>query len=134
MIALDTNVLVRYIVQDDTAQAKKAAALIESRCTSESPGFVDVVVLCELVWVLETAYGYGRDIVARVVRQLLGTAELAVASADQAWTALRAYESSSGDFADYLIAIRNRDAGCTATFTFDKKAAAAAIGMFELIK
>lgn len=134
MIALDTNVLVRYIVQDDVAQSQKAATLIESHCTSESPGRVDVIVLCELVWVLEAAYGYGRDVVAGVVRQLLSTAELAVVSVDQAWMALRAYERGAGDFADYLIAIRNHDAGCSATFTFDKKAATGATGMFELVK
>ena len=134
MIALDTNVLVRYIVRDDATQASKAAKLIESRCTAESPGVVDVVVLCELVWVLETAYGYGRSVVAQVVRQLLGVAELAVTSSDQAWAALRAYESGRGDFANHLIALRNHEAGCKTTFTFDKQAAVSAPGMFTLIQ
>lgn len=133
MIALDTNVLVRYIVQDDAVQSGKATRLIESRCTRETPGLIDVVVLCELVWVLESAYGYGRDIVAGVIRQVLGTAELTVADADHAWAALRAYENNPGDFADYLIAVRNRVAGSEATFTFDKKAAANASGLFVLI-
>lgn len=132
MIALDTNVLVRYIVQDDAGQAKKAVRLIESQCTSDEPGLVDVVVLCELVWVLEAAYGYERSVVAGVLRQLLGTAELTVPSPDQAWAAVRAYERGRADFADYLLAIRNRDAGCTATFTFDKQAAVDLPGMLEL--
>lgn len=134
MIALDTNVLVRYIVQDDAAQAKKAAKLIESHCTAEEPGRVDVVVVCELVWVLEAAYGYGRDVVTGVLRQLLSTAELTVPSTDQAWAAVRAYERGHADFADYLLAIRNRDAGCTATFTFDRRAAADSAGMLTLLK
>lgn len=133
MIALDTNVLIRYIVQDDAVQSRKATRLIESKCTRESPGLIDVVVLCEVVWVLEGAYGYGRDIVAGVIRQLLGTAELTVAGSDQAWAALRAYESKAGDFADYLLAIRNRVAGSETTFTFDKKVAANAPGLFTLI-
>lgn len=134
MIALDTNVLVRYIVQDDVRQAGQAAKLIESRCTAESPGMVDVVVLCELVWVLESAYGYERSAVALVLRQLLGVAELAVADADQAWAALRNYESRGGDFSDQLIGIRNHTAGCQTTFTFDKRAAASASEMFTLIQ
>ena len=58
MIGLDTNILVRYLVEDDAKQASKAAHLIETRCTEDSPGFINRVVLCELVWVLESAYGY----------------------------------------------------------------------------
>lgn len=134
MIALDTNVLVRYIVQDDVRQAGQASKLIESHCTAETPGMVDIVVLCELVWVLESAYGYERSAVALVVRQLLGVAELVVAEADQAWGALRAYESDNGDFSDHLIGIRNHAAGCQTTFTFDRQAAAIAPGMFTLIR
>lgn len=123
MIGLDTNVLVRYIVQDDPAQAARAGALIERSCTTEEPGRIDAVVLCELVWVLEGAYGYGRDIIARVLRQLLSTAELTVDSPHLAWPALRAYERDGADFADYLIGARNRESGCTTTYTFDKRAA-----------
>ena len=134
MIALDTNVLVRYIIQDDARQAGQAAKLIESHCTTESPGMVDVVVLCELVWVLESAYGYERSAVALVVRQLLGVAELVVVSSDQAWAALRAYESDRGDFSDHLIGIRNHAAGCQTTFTFDRRAAVSAPGVFTLIQ
>lgn len=59
MTGLDTNVLVRYIVQDDPKQSKLATECIEQRCTSESPGFVNLVVLCELTWVLARGYGYG---------------------------------------------------------------------------
>lgn len=123
MIGLDTNVLVRYITQDDAKQAARAARLVEGHCTIESPGWVNLVVVCELVWVLEGAYGYSRDTVARVLRQILGTAELLVESPQLVWTALRAYEKSGADFADYLIGASNSDAGCVATFTFDKRAA-----------
>lgn len=123
MIGLDTNVLVRYIVQDDAAQSAVAGQLIEGACTTEAPGRVDTVVLCELVWVLESAYGYSRGIVARVLRQILSTAELSVEAPHLAWAALRTYEQDHADFADYLIGARNREAGCTATYTFDKRAA-----------
>ncbi len=123
MIGLDTNVLVRYITQDDARQAARAARVMEARCTTESPGWINAVVTCELVWVLEGAYGYSRATVARVLRQILGTAELLVESPQLVWVALRAYEKSGADFADYLIGAGNREAGCEATFTFDKRAA-----------
>lgn len=68
MIGLDTNVLVRYIVQDDPEQAEAAERLIESRCTTQSPGFVAIPVLVELVWVVAAAYRYERPVVASVIR------------------------------------------------------------------
>ena len=123
MIGLDTNVLVRYIVQDDPGQADAAARLIEGRCTARSPGYVSVPVLVELVWVLAGAYRYDRTVVAAVIRQLLRTIELLVEDRDAAWSALREFESGTADFADCLIAHRNRARGCTQTFTFDRGAA-----------
>ena len=91
MIGLDTNVLVRYIVQDEPAQAARAEALIEAQCSADSPGRVDAIVLCELVWVLESAYGCSRKVVSEVLRTILGSAELAVETPQLAWAALRAY-------------------------------------------
>lgn len=123
MIGLDTNVLVRYVIQDDPDQGPAAARLIEAQCTADVPGRIDHVVLCELVWVLETAYGYARAQVASVLRQILGTAELVVESPRLAWAALRAYEAGPADYADYLIGQRNRAAGCEITCTFDRRAA-----------
>ncbi len=123
MIGLDTNVLVRYIVQDDPAQAASATELIETTCSSKSPGRVDPVVLCELVWVLERGYRYDRATVASVIRRILVVEELYVPEVDLAWRALRRYERGRAGFADYLIGIRNRVAGATVTYTFDKKAA-----------
>ena len=123
MIGLDTNVLVRYIVQDDPGQADAAARLIEGRCTARSPGYVSVPVLVELAWVLAGAYRYDRTVVAAVIRQLLRTIELLVEDRDAAWSALREFEAGAADFADCLIAHRNRDRGCTQTYTFDRAAA-----------
>lgn len=121
MIGLDSNVLVRYLVQDDVEQAKAATALIEGECTDESPGYVDAVVLAEIVWVLTSAYGYPKEAVERVIRQLLRTAE--IEDRDTAWAALRQFEAGAADFADHLIAWRNRAAGCRVTYTFDRRAA-----------
>ena len=123
MIGLDTNVLVRYIVQDDPGQGEAAARLIDGRCTASSPGYVSVTVLVELVWVLAGAYRYERRVVATVIRQLLRTIELMVEDRDAAWSALREFEAGAADFADCLIARRNRARGCTQTYTFDRAAA-----------
>ena len=123
MIGLDTNVLARYIVQDDPAQAEAAARLIEGRCAARSPGYVSVPVLVELVWALAGAYRYDRRIVASVIRQLLRTIEFMVEDRDIVWSALREFESGGADFADCLIAHRNHARGCTQTFTFDRGAA-----------
>ncbi|MBN6741619.1 type II toxin-antitoxin system VapC family toxin [Acidithiobacillus sp. MC6.1] len=123
MIGLDTNLLIRYIVQDDPPQAAQATALIEAQCSRETPGWIDTITLCELVWVLESAYDYGRSVVADVLRQILGTAELSVENSDQAWASLRTYRTGNADFADYLMGLRNHAHGCSTTWTFDKRAA-----------
>ena len=122
MIGLDTNILVRYIVQDDVAQAAAATRLIERDCKPDNPGWVDVVVLCELVWVLESAYDYKRATVAEVLRTVLTSAELRVETPELARAALRAYRNGSADYADCLIGLRNQQAGCDVTCTFDKRA------------
>src|SRR3546814_11875643 len=88
---LDTNVLVRFIVQDDPAQARRAGSFIRNACTADSPCRVNRIVLCELVWVLESAYGYPRQTVAEVIDKVLRTGEFSVEDADEARTALRVY-------------------------------------------
>ena len=123
MIGLDTNVLVRYIVQDDAVQAGAATRLIEERCTEQTRGFVGIPVLVELVWVLMAAYDYEREVVASVVGQVLRTAEFTVEDGEMAWLALRDFEGGSADFADCLIAQRNHAHGCETTYTFDRRAA-----------
>lgn len=110
-------------MQDDPEQAAAASRLIEAQCTERSPGHVNLVVLVELVWVLTRAYGYGRADVARVVLQLLHTIEFDIEDGDAVWAALRDFEIGVADFADYLIARRNRGAGCGRTYTFDRRAA-----------
>lgn len=123
MIALDTNVLVRFIVRDDERQAEAATRLMEDRCTAETPGIVSPVVLCELVWVLTSGYGYKRDMVVRVLRRILTVRELQVQNPALMLRAVKLFEEGPADFADYLIGLSNREAKADATFTFDVKAA-----------
>ena len=131
MIGLDTNVLVRFVVQDDPEQAEAAGRLIENRCTRESPGLVSGLVLAELVWVLRGAYRLEKPVVVSVLRQILQTAELTVDNPALVWAALSDFENGSADFADCLIGHGNHAAGCGATFTFDRKAAQSRY--FELV-
>ena len=123
MIGLDTNILIRYIVQDDAAQAPAATRLIENRCTQQTTGFVSIVVLVELVWVLAAAYEYKKSVIASVIGQILRTTEFTVEDGESVWLALREFESGNADFADCLIGSRNHSRGCETTFTFDRKAA-----------
>lgn len=123
MIGLDTNVLVRYIVQDDPEQAARAGALIEAQCSDESPGFVSMLVLAELCWVLSKGYGYDRPVLEDVLTNLLTTTDLVVEQAADAWAALQDFKRGPADYTDYLIGRRGLGCGCKTTYTFDRKAA-----------
>ena len=123
MIGLDTDILVRYILQDDPEQAAIAGHLIESQCTAHSPGYTSILVLVELVWVMTTGYSYEKHHIVSTIHQILITNEFMVEERETIWAALREYEKGSSDFADCLISHRNHTKGCTQTFTFDRKAA-----------
>jgi predicted nucleic-acid-binding protein len=123
MIGLDTNVLVRYIVEDDPDQAELARIAIEDQCTTEEPGFISLMVVCELVWVLQRAYKCTRDQVGEVVMNLLLTETFSIEHHDVAWQAYHDYVEGNADYADCLISRLNHATGCTTTVTFDKKAA-----------
>lgn len=124
MIGLDTNVLVRYVAQDDPRQSPKATRLIES-LSAEALGYVTVVSIVELVWVLTGCYGSTRKEICEVLEALLRTNELVVAEADTVWKALRMYGEGKADFADCLIERSSNAAGCDHTATFDRGAAKA---------
>lgn len=121
MIGLDTNILVRYITQDDPDQAARATRLIETQCTRRNPGYVAQISLCELVWVLRRAYGYSKAQVAAVLDRMLVTAELAIDNETLAYEALVAYREGTADYSDYLLALGNRVAGCETTYSFDER-------------
>ena len=122
MIGLDTNVLVRYLVKDDPAQARIAAQVIARECTRDDPGFINRIVLCEIVWVLETAYGYSKETIAGVLEKVFRTSQFHVEDIQTAWTAFRLYQSGKADFADCLLGAVNSRHGCERTVTFDQQA------------
>jgi predicted nucleic-acid-binding protein len=122
MIGLDTNVLARYIVQDNPAQAALATEWIEGCCTQNTPAFINSIVLCEMVWVLKSAYGYDKLAIVQVLRQILATEVFMVEGGLAAQAAVPDYDTGPADFSDYLLARRNKAAGCAFTLTFDQAA------------
>lgn len=121
MIGLDTNVLVRYLVQDDAGQAEMASRQIES-LTADCPGFINRAVLCELVWVLERAYGYAKSTVVDALSQIVRTAQFRVEDLADVVRAIEIYRSRHANFADGLIGMGNHRMGCKTTVTLDRRA------------
>ena len=132
MIGLDTNVLVRYLSQDDKIQSGKATKFIEKRITEKEPGFINCIVLVETTWVLESCYGANKQSIVNVINQLASTKQLVLQNAEIVLKSLRVYISSNVDFADALLSTINNEKGCETTITFDKKAGE--ISSFTLLK
>ena len=122
MIALDTNVLVRFLVQDDPLQAQLATNVID-QLTDDTQGFVSREVLIELVWVLERAYRVGRAEIAVALDGLLSATELDIEGSDEVAPALELYRNDGFGFADLMIVAAARRAGANELVTFDRKAA-----------
>lgn len=122
MIGLDTNILVRYLAQDDPVQSPKATELIERRLTEEDPGFISVVAMAATVWVLERAYGLAKEAIAAAVELTLQADRLVVESEQEVFTAMIALKEGRGSFADALIGALGDKAGCSHTLTFDRQA------------
>jgi predicted nucleic-acid-binding protein len=121
MIGLDTNVLVRYIMQDEDRQSALATRLVES-LTVEAPGFLPTVAVVELAWVLSSAYELERAQLVDALEALLRTKEIVVERAETVWRALHVFGRSHADFADCLIERSASAAGCDRTMTFDRAA------------
>jgi len=131
MIGLDTNILVRYLAQDDRAQSAKATEILEGRLTEKNPGFVSVVAMVETVWALDRAYGFTAQEIATAVERLLQIEVLVVENEQEVFSAMVALKQGRGSFADALIAELGARVGCTRTLTFDQKAVR--LSGFELV-
>ncbi len=123
MTGIDTNILIRYLTQDDPEQAKIATRFIEQDCTPDSPGFINHIVLCELVWVLNRCYKTDRQKALSVIEQIMRTIQFQVQDPPIVWKALEFAQNGTADFADYLGVQINQDKGCRQTFTFDQNSA-----------
>jgi predicted nucleic-acid-binding protein len=118
VIALDTNVLVRYLVGDDAKQAAAAKRVIEDTLTPSKPGFVSLIVLVELSWVLDRVYGCRTDQVASIFAELVASPTIFV---EQAAAVSAAIARPHHDLADNLLHEVGKAHGCTRTVTFDRK-------------
>ena len=118
MIAIDTNILVRYVVGDDPVQSVQAARFLEDSLTPENPGFVSLIVVVELSWVLARAYRAPVETVRDVLRRLLASRQIVVQAAD---VVERALAPMGGDLSDALIHQLGVAAGCDRTVTFDRR-------------
>jgi predicted nucleic-acid-binding protein len=122
MIGLDTNILVRYLTQDDPLQSRKATDIIEHRLSEVNPGFVSVVTTAETVWVLDRAYGFSSREIAAAIERILQVEVLVVHHEQEVFAAMIALKQGRSSFADALIAELGAQAGCVHTLTFDQKA------------
>lgn len=122
MIGIDTNVLVRYIVQDDPKQSKIATKLIESRLSIADKGLISSIVLCEVVWVLKRLYRQPKDRLLLVVKTILEAEAFEVEHRDCAWRAYYDFDEGLADFSDYYLARINKTYGASFTLTFDERA------------
>jgi predicted nucleic-acid-binding protein len=120
MRGLDTNVIVRYVTKDEREQFRRADAVFAVAASSGDKLFVNAIVLCELVWVLRSAYEEPRERIVPVIKALLDTPEVVVEDADLARRALVDWQAGRGDFTDCFIAHRNERSGCRTTLSFDK--------------
>ncbi len=122
MISIDANIMIRYFVQDDPAQAKSASRLIRS-LTPEEPGWISIAVLMELNWVLGKKYKVERSELIRILTHLIESVSFEIESQQEVEAAIALYRTKNIGFADCLIAVSALSAGCSPIFTFDKRAA-----------
>jgi predicted nucleic-acid-binding protein len=122
VIGLDTNVLVRYLAQDDPVQSSRATALIEQELSAQNPGFISLVAMVETAWVLQRAYALSSGELAAVIERLLGADTLIIEAEQEVFSAMVVLKRGVGSFADALIGILGRNAGCLHTVTFDRRA------------
>jgi predicted nucleic-acid-binding protein len=126
VIGLDTNVLLRWLLDDSiVADDTPAQTELVSRTILESGEtfFVNHIVLAETIWVLRNKVGQSRKVIEEIVDRLLHSSNVETENAEVVQRALDAFVAGKADFADYLIAEVNLAAGCSSTLTFDRKAA-----------
>lgn len=122
MIGLDTNVLVRYFLDDDPVWSPAATRFIDEELTPEHPGYINPITLVELVWTLRRQPGYDRDKLAYLIDNLLLSSTIVVGETAAVEKALTGFKAGGAGLADYLIAELNRLAGAATTVTIDRKA------------
>lgn len=122
MVALDTNVIVRYLVRDDPEQAEAARELVEN-LTPENPGFICREAMIEVAWVLKRAYRFSRAEIAETLGELTASESIVVERSDEVAAAAYRYGEGGAEFADLMILTAAVRAGAGPLHTFDRKLA-----------
>ena len=125
MLALDTNILVRLVTNDDPVAAQRIQLALDAELAQESECLVGHIVLCELVWVLQRLYGYSLPQCQQTISSLLGFAGLRFEALPAVLAAYKAWDKYGGDWADHLIGAQMQALGCDAVLTLDKAASRA---------
>ena len=120
MIALDTNVLIRYLTRDNPEQAEAARALLQG-LTTNGPGFICREVVIEVVWVLERSYRFRRERIANIVVELVATDTLVIEDDNDVAQAAAAYREGSADFSDLMILAAANRVGAQPLYTLDRR-------------
>ena len=123
MIGIDTNILVRYLAQDDPVQSPHGTKIMSQLFTEDGPGFISLVTIVETEWVLRSIYRMPDNAIAVALEQILSTEALMVQNEREVFTAAVALRTGEASFDDALIGALGRWAGCSTTLTFDRKAA-----------
>ena len=123
MIGLDTNIVLRYLLQDDPKQTRQANQILDRRLSEQNPGFISLVTVLEIVWVLRSLLKQTASQIATHIEHLLAADSLEVQNEQQVFEAAFALKRGAGEFEDALIGALNAWAGCSSTLTFDRKAA-----------
>lgn len=131
MIGIDTNILVRFFIQDDPIQFEMSRKFLMMECSSSRPGLVNTVVLCELIWTLKRVYGLKKPQLIYIIEQMLEVKQLSLEKSDLIRKALEVFRKSKADFSDCLVGLLNQKAGCDRSETFDKSASK--LEEFELL-
>lgn len=122
MIGIDTNVLIRFFLADDSVQAQLATEFLETGLSAREPGFVSIVTMVETVWVLQRVFKLRQEEIFSIVERLLRTDVLLIQSKDEVERAASFVRAGQGSFSDLLIRELSTTAGCSTTMTFDRKA------------
>ena len=131
MIGLDTNVLLRYLLQDDPKQTRRVNEIIERQLSEENPGFVSLVTVLEIVWVLRSLLKRSPAEIAAHLEDILAADALEVQNEQQVFEAVFLFKRGAGEFEDALTGAINAWAGCSKTLSFDRRAGK--LAHFELI-
>jgi predicted nucleic-acid-binding protein len=123
MMGLDTNVLLRYLAQDDPKQSPRATEIVERGLTEQEPGFVSLVTILEVVWVLKSLFKRSRQQIANDVEMLLAADTLEVQNEQEVYLAAVCLRNGVATFEDALIGSLSTWRGCSVTLTFDEDAA-----------